>query len=192
MFDSLLKLSTIKTNATGEDAGTMLNYIVRLVEKQRPDALDFGADMSDVYFASQQTFTQLDSDQRSLMARVEVVRNEYEALRAQPVQDMSTTTFLTVMSPFLSKALPACEQLKTDINATKEAVKHMMIKFAQPLVENDQALEVPVSLNQGFPMIRRPRPRTHITLPIPCSHPHYNPARSLVPYPNSLRTGATP
>jgi len=141
-FDSLLKLSTIKTNATGEDAGTMLNYCVRLVEKQRPAALEFGSDLKDVQDASQQTFTQLDSDHRSLVASVESVRAEYEALRAQPVQDMSTTTFLSAMSPFLSKALPACEELKNQIDKTKEAVKSLMRRFGQPAVEDDQALEV--------------------------------------------------
>ena len=141
-FDSLLKLSTIKNNATGEAAGTMLNYCVRLVQSQRPDALDFGESLKDVQEASQQTFTQLDSDQRSLVASLESVRAEYEALRAQPVQDMSTTTFLSVISPFLSKALPACEQLKADINAQKEAVKALMRKFGQPPTEDGQALEV--------------------------------------------------
>ena len=112
-LDALLKLRDTRTTA-GIGSGappTLLHYLVRTLERESADLVDFATEMVHLDAASRVSLNAVLATTTSLSGGLELVRDEVDrALRSAPA---AADRFVPAMEAFVQQARPAIDALQT-------------------------------------------------------------------------------
>jgi hypothetical protein len=136
-LDVLAKFSTMKAN--DRKKGSLMNFLLKQVEKQRKTLLELPSEMANVGAASSTNLNQMLTDFKQLEAGVKKVRMEVDkfATMEKPVGakdvDDPVTSFKKKFEPFALKAEEACARFSAGVEAMKKSIVDNMEAYGDKI-----------------------------------------------------------
>eukprot|EP00026_Physarum_polycephalum_P005753 Phypoly_transcript_05791.p1 GENE.Phypoly_transcript_05791~~Phypoly_transcript_05791.p1 ORF type:complete len:464 (+),score=115.45 Phypoly_transcript_05791:128-1519(+) len=135
-IDSLLKLKDTKSNDPA--IGTMLHYIVNMVENIDRDLSTFPKDLQHVEVAAKVNTGVLMSNLATLKKNLEEIEREAQAAPADKLDDL----FKTVMSPFVASAKAEFQEVEAKAAKMEETCKAMAKLFGENSAKPEEIFTV--------------------------------------------------
>lgn len=134
-LDALLKLRDTRTTA-GVGSGappTLLHYLVRTLERESADFVDFATEMVHLDAASRVSLNAVLATTTSLSSGLELVRDEVErALRSSSVgAGGMTDRFVPAMEAFVAQARPAITALQSATSALDGDLRSLLVYLGE-------------------------------------------------------------
>jgi len=141
-LDVLSKLTNMKAN--DRKKGTLMNFLLRQIEKQRKTLLELPNELPSVEEVSTISLNQMQQDFLQLSNSVKRVRNEmnkYDAMEVEAgikPEDDAITSFKKKMEPFLLKAEEACTRFAESMTDMKMKIIANMESFGDKIGGTDK------------------------------------------------------
>ena len=131
---SLLVLQDTKTNA-GPPIATSLHHLIRILEKEAPDAIQILLEMPHVEMASRISISSLIDGFKELATGFEGVLNK---VKDYPSSTHSNDRFLELFTNFCEKTAPKISLLQSNISTLNSAMNEMFGLFAEDSMEKQE------------------------------------------------------
>jgi len=141
-LDVLGKLTNMKAN--DRKKGTLMNFLLKQIEKQRKTLLELPSEMPTVGEASVVSLNQMETDFKQLSLGVKKVRNEYNKYETLEVEegtkpeDDAVSSFKSKMEPFLLKSEEACTRFAEAMTDMKMKIIANMESFGDKIGGTDK------------------------------------------------------
>ena len=130
-FDVLIKLIAVK--AANSKKGSLLNFVVKAMEKQDPNAGKFSESWVSMWAAAEISFKQLETDMKQLAIEIDRTKSELENNVPKLLVDNPKMgkPLEKRLKDFLSVAGPRMTELKIKLSQTDEAIRNTMAKYGE-------------------------------------------------------------
>ena len=130
-FDVLIKLIAVK--ASNSKKGSLLNFVVKTMEKQDPNAGKFAESWVSMWAAAEISFKQLETDMKQLSIEIDRTKAELETNVPKLLIDNPNMgkPLEKRLKDFLSVAGPRMTELKIKLSQTDEAIRSTMAKYGE-------------------------------------------------------------
>jgi hypothetical protein len=131
------KLTNVKSN--DRKKGTLMNFLLKQIEKQRKTLLELPSEMDGVGEAAGVSLNQMGQDFKQLELGVKKVRIEVDKFAAMDkpegvnAEDDAVTSFSKKMEPFLVKAEEACTRFSEGFETMKMNIIANMESFGDKI-----------------------------------------------------------